>query len=41
MPAAIRIELTRPADARWLRLVQDYWRALADLADLPERGDYN
>ena len=36
MPAPIRTELTLPADARLLRLVQDYVRRLAELAGLPE-----
>ena len=36
MPDAIRTELNLPADARLLRLVQDYVRGLAELAGLPE-----
>jgi len=36
MPDVIRTELTLPADARLLRLVQDYVRGLAGLAGLPE-----
>jgi anti-sigma regulatory factor (Ser/Thr protein kinase)/GNAT superfamily N-acetyltransferase len=35
MPAALRTEFTLPADARLLRLVQDYGRTLAGLADFP------
>ena len=36
MPDAIHTELNLPADARLLRLVQDYVRGLAELAGLPE-----
>ena len=36
MPSALRTELTLPADVSMLRLVHDFGRALADLADLPE-----
>jgi anti-sigma regulatory factor (Ser/Thr protein kinase)/GNAT superfamily N-acetyltransferase len=35
MPDIIRTELTLPADARLLRLAQDYVRRLAELAGLP------
>lgn len=36
MPDAIHTELNLPADARLLRLVQDYVRGLAELGGLPE-----
>jgi anti-sigma regulatory factor (Ser/Thr protein kinase)/GNAT superfamily N-acetyltransferase len=35
MPDAVRTQLTLPAEARWLRLVQDYGRTMAELADFP------
>jgi anti-sigma regulatory factor (Ser/Thr protein kinase)/GNAT superfamily N-acetyltransferase len=35
MPDAVRTQLTLPGEARWLRLVQDYGRTLAELADFP------
>src|SRR3989339_654608 len=36
MPSALRTELSLPADARMLRLVHDFGRNLAALADFPE-----